>query len=73
MVFANNADPVTHLEESSTYVIKFRPFMRGSFIMCQSVCYVAFECRRSNPIHLRFPDFAGKLTARSLDFIMRYT
>ena len=36
------AAPVTHLEASSRYVIRFNPFMRGSFIVCQSVCHMAF-------------------------------
>ena len=57
----SNAVPVTYMWESSRYVIKFRPFVRGSLTVYQSVCYMAFECRRSNLIHIRFLDFARRV------------
>ena len=37
------AAPVTHREASSRRVIMFSPFILGSFMMCQSVCHMAFE------------------------------
>ena len=39
----NSAAPVTHREASSRYVIRFNPFMRVSFMECQSVCHMALE------------------------------
>ena len=35
--------PVTHREASSRGVIRFSPFILGSFTMCQSMCHMAFE------------------------------
>lgn len=37
------AAPVTHREASYRYVIRFIPFIRGSFMACQSACHMAFE------------------------------
>ena len=44
---------VTHLEASSRYVIRLRPFMREVFMACQSVCHIAFEYILSHRTHLR--------------------
>ena len=54
-------------------MIRFRSFMRGSFITCQSVCHMAFEYRRSYLTHLCFLDFTGESMTRPLDFIIWYT
>ena len=71
VVSLNNAAPVTHLEASSRYVIRFRSFMRGSFITCQPVCHMALEYRRSYLTHLRFLDFAGGVDDQIVGFHYR--
>ena len=43
MASLKRAAPVTHYEASSRQVIRFSPFIRGSFMAYQSVCHMVFE------------------------------